>query len=125
MEIKKYRTVDEFVEYIKRIGFEKFREKEYLDIIEKFYQAVDNIKTSEKLCGTGGFRELFKENIGTDLYTLLIKYMEGIEIREIAKKEEDILGIVKNISDSRIKTGGKSYFTDTDLFLFREILKII
>lgn len=114
LEIKKYRTVDEFVEYIKRIGFEKFREKEYLDIIEKFYQAVDNIKTSEKLCGTGGFRELFKENIGIDLYTLLIKYMEGIEIREVAKKEEDILGIVKNISDSRIKTGGKSYFTDTD-----------
>lgn len=114
LEIKSYKTVDEFVEYIKKIGFEKFRESEYLDVVEKFYQAVDNIKTSEKLCGAGGFRELFRENTGTDLYTLLIKYMEGIEIREVEKDEAKLLGIVKNISDSRIKSGGKSYFVDTD-----------
>lgn len=114
MRIREYKTVDEFVDYIKETGFEVFRENNYLDIIEKFYQAVDNIKTSEKLCGNGGFKELFENNTGANLYTLLIKYMEGIEIREVGRKKEDVLGIVKKLSDARMKSGGTSYFVDID-----------
>ena len=59
-EIKEYTSVNEFVEYIKRIGLEKFREENFIDITEKFYQAVDNIKSSERLCGKNGFKVLLK-----------------------------------------------------------------
>lgn len=114
MKIKNFETVDNFVEYIKEIGFEMFRQENYLDIVEKFYQVVDNIKSSEKLCGTKGFKGLFAENMGAGLYTLLIKYMEGIEIREIEREKEEILGSVKSLSEGRIKSGGKSYFIDID-----------
>lgn len=113
-EIKNYTKVDDFVEYIKEIGFEIFRENNYLDIIEKFYQGVDNMKTSEKLCGTKGFREFFSENTGAGLYTLLIKYMEGIEIKEVERDREEVLGSVKPLFEGRLKSGGKSYFTDID-----------
>ena len=114
LKIQKYKTPEEFIEYLKEIGFEKFRENKYLDITEKFYQAMDNIKSSERLCGKNGFAELFGADTGTGLYTLLIKYMEGIEIREIDREKEELLGSVKALGEARLKLGGTSYFIDID-----------
>ena len=118
-EISTYTTVSEFVENIKKIGFEKFREENYLDIVEKFYQAVDNIKSSERLCGKNGFKSLFETGTGANLYTLLIKYMEGVEIKEVERDEKDkILGIIKNISEARLNNfdmkNSETYFIDID-----------
>ena len=118
-EISTYTTVSEFVENIKRIGFEKFREENYLDIVEKFYQAVDNIKSSERLCGRNGFKSLFETGTGANLYTLFIKYMEGVEIKEVERDEKDkILGVVKNISEARLNNfdikNSETYFIDID-----------
>lgn len=115
MEIKDYTTVTEFVEYLKKIGFEKFREVNYEDIVEKFYQVVDNIKSSERLCGDNGFKSLFETGTGANLYTLLTKYMEGIEIKEVTREEEKTVGIIKNISEARNKGSADiKYFIDID-----------
>ncbi len=117
-EIKEYTSVNEFVEYIKRIGLEKFREENFIDITEKFYQAVDNIKSSERLCGKNGFKVLFERETGANLYTLLIKYMEGIEIEEVERDRENVLGTVKNITEARLNFdniySSETYFIDTD-----------
>ena len=117
-EISTYTTVSEFVENIKKIGFEKFREENYLDIVEKFYQAVDNIKSSERLCGKNGFKSLFETGTGANLYTLLIKYMEGVEIKEVEREGDKVLGIIKNISEARLNNfdmkNSETYFIDID-----------
>ena len=117
-EISTYATVSEFVENIKKIGFEKFREENYLDIVEKFYQAVDNIKSSERLCGKNGFKSLFETGTGANLYTLLIKYMEGVEIKEVEREGDKVLGIIKNISEARLNNfdmkNCETYFIDID-----------
>lgn len=117
-EIESYTTVSEFVEHIKNLGFENFRENRYVDIIEKFYEAVDNIKSSEKLCGKNGFKALFQRDLGVNLYTLLIKYMEGIEIKEVERDLDEAIAIVKNMSDVRLNNYGAgnfiTYFIDID-----------
>ena len=117
-EINNYITVTEFVEYIRNIGFEKFREENYIDIVEKFYQAVDNIKSSERLCGNNGFKTLFETSTGANLYTLLIKYMEGIEIKEVERDGDNVLGIIKNMSEARLNfenlKSGDTIFIDID-----------
>ena len=117
-EINGYTTVLEFVENIKRIGFENFREENYIDIVEKFYQAVDNIKSSERLCGENGFKSLFETGTGANLYTLLIKYMDGVEIKEIERNGDKVLGIIKNMNEARLNSydikNGETYFIDID-----------
>ena len=106
------------MENIKKIGFEKFREENYLDIVEKFYQAVDNIKSSERLCGKNGFKSLFETGTGANLYILLIKYMEGVEIKEVEREGDKVLGIIKNISEARLNNfdmkNSETYFIDID-----------
>ncbi|WP_300356561.1 PD-(D/E)XK nuclease family protein [Fusobacterium sp.] len=117
-KISKFLSVTEFVDYIREIGFEKFREENYTNIIEKFYQAVDNIKSSERLCGEDGFKNLFETSTGANLYTLLIKYMEGIEINEVERDGESVLGVIKNISEARLNNEttkmNETYFIDID-----------
>ena len=117
-EINGYTTVLEFVDNIKRIGFENFREENYIDIVEKFYQAVDNIKSSERLCGENGFKSLFETGTGANLYTLLIKYMDGVEIKEIERNGDKVLGIIKNMNEARLNSydmkNGETYFIDID-----------
>ena len=117
-EINGYTTVLEFVENIKRIGFENFREENYIDIVEKFYQAVDNIKSSERLCGENGFKSLFETGTGANLYTLLIKYMDGVEIKEVERNGDKVLGIIKNMNEARLNSydmkNGETYFIDID-----------
>lgn len=115
MEIKKFKSVEEFLIYLKKLGLENFREENYKDIIEKFYQTAVSIKTSEKLCGKKGFETFFGNNVGMSLYTLLIKYMEGIEIKEVERAENDLpLGVIKDIEASKIKMYGKSYFINIE-----------
>lgn len=117
-KISKFTRVDEFLEYIKLLGFENFREENYIDITEKFYEAVDNIKSSERLCGDIGFSSIFSSKTGQNLYTLLIKYMEGIEIREVEKKNDTILGTVKDMSEARLNydslKANETFFIDID-----------
>lgn len=104
-KLKTFKTVSELLEHLKEFGMENFRENNYTDIVEKFYEAIDNIKSSEKLCGSMGFINLFKENIGLNLYTLLIKYMEGIEIREVEKDLTPVLGMIKSMDETRLYNG--------------------
>lgn len=102
-EIKDYTTVSEFIDYIKRLGFNNFEEVNYVDILEKMQEAIGNIKSSEILCGNRGFKRLFKNDIGANLYTLLIKYMEGIEIREVERELDEAVAMIKNMSDVRLR----------------------
>lgn len=111
--LSNYTSIDEFYNYLKEIGLDKFEETNYKDFIDKFYEVLGNIKSSERLCGPLGFKSLFKENIGASIYKLLIKYLEGIEIREVDReKSEKTVGLIKNIEDARLNYGRDSYFID-------------
>ncbi|MGO3801649.1 MAG: PD-(D/E)XK nuclease family protein [Fusobacterium sp.] len=112
-ELSNYKSIDEFYNYLKRIGLEKFQEIQYKDLMEKFYEVLGNIKSSERLCGEVGFNGLFKENVGASIYKLLIKYLEGIEIREVEReKSTETVGLIKNLMDARLNYNKDSYFID-------------
>lgn len=113
IEISSYTKIEEIYKYFKKLGLERFQEYKYLDLMEKFYEVLENVKSSERLLGSNGFKTLFTENIGASIYRLLIKYLEGIEIREVEKeKSENMIGIIKELSDARLNFGKESYYLD-------------
>lgn len=113
LKIKKFNTIENFYEYFKGIGFEKISDEIYIDFIEKFHEVVFSIKSSEILLGKNGFKEIFKKDSGKYIYTLFIKYLEGIELKTIEnEKNKDIIGMIKKIDDSKLNFGESSYFID-------------
>lgn len=110
--LSKFSTTDEFYEYFKTIKLLDYVEINYTNFIEKFNEVFENIKSSENICGISGFKELFKEKTGKSLYTLLIKSLEGIEVKEVEREESNLtIGKIKNIAESRISTSDV-YFVD-------------
>ncbi|MCI6153269.1 MAG: PD-(D/E)XK nuclease family protein [Fusobacterium perfoetens] len=112
-KIEKFKTVDEFYNYFKEIGFENLIENIYTDFFEKFHEVIFNIKSSELLFGKNGFKEIFNKEIGKYLYILLGKYMEGIELESVDKEKTiEIKGIIRDIQESRLNFRGEAYFID-------------
>lgn len=113
LKIKNFKSTNEFYNYFKEIGFEKIADKEYTDFLEKFHEVMFNVRSSETLLGKKGFQEIFKKDCGQYIYTLIIKYLEGIELKSIDKeKNEKFVGFIKNIEEAKINFGDKSYFVD-------------
>lgn len=113
LRIKNFKSTDEFYNYFKEIGFEKIADREYIDFLEKFHEVIFNVKSSEKLLGKKGFQEIFKKDCGQYIYTLIIKYLEGIELKSIEKEKNDkFVGFLKKIEEAKINFGEKSYYVD-------------
>lgn len=113
LKIKEFDSIQKFYDYFKNIGFDKISDVNYTDFLEKFHEVIFNIKSSECLFGENGFREIFKRDSGRYIYTLLIKYLEGIELKSVEnEKNEEFIGIVKKIDEARLNFNEISYFID-------------
>ena len=113
IKIKDFNSIQDFYNYFKNIGFEKISDIDYVDFLEKFHEVIFNIKSSENLFGKKGFKEIFKKDSGRYIYTLLIKYLEGIELKSVEnEKKEEFVGIVKKLDEARLNFNGESYFVD-------------
>ena len=113
IKIKDFTSIQEFYNYFKNIGFEKISDTNYTDFLEKFHEVIFNIKSSETLFGEKGFKEIFKKDSGRYIYTLLIKYLEGIELKSVEnEKNEEFVGIIKKLDEARVNFNEISYFID-------------
>lgn len=113
IKIKDFSSIQDFYDYFKNIGFEKISDIDYVDFLEKFHEVIFNIKSSENLFGEKGFKEIFKKDSGRYIYTLLIKYLEGIELKSVEnEKKDEFVGIIKKLDEARLNFRGESYFVD-------------
>ncbi len=109
--IEKFSSVEEFYNYFQEIGLEKFNLEYYKDFIEKVNEVFFSVRSSETLFGS--FKNIFKGNIGQSLYTLIIKYMEGIEVERVSYKNQEITGgIIRNLDEARVNFNEVNIYVD-------------
>lgn len=113
LKINEFTKVDDFVRYFKEdLNLEKFYEKEYENLFEKFYEAVTLAKTSEYMLGEEEFKKCFSK--GSDIYKLILQYMNNIEINRVKAtyEEGEKKVIVRDMEGAKNRIGRNTYFVD-------------
>jgi adenylate kinase family enzyme len=81
LEISEFKSVKEFIVFFKdKINLFDILEKKYSDIGEKLLEAFSLAISSEFLNGENTLTDIFKTNVSSNIYRLIIKYLENIEL---------------------------------------------
>ncbi|MGL4981124.1 MAG: PD-(D/E)XK nuclease family protein, partial [Fusobacteriaceae bacterium] len=87
-------------------------ENEYIDIIEKFFEALELAQSSENLYGKDGFKNVFSEDLSKNIFNLILKYMNNIEIKSLERENDISVGVVKSLNLAKERRERKIYFVD-------------
>ena len=108
--------VDDIYEYFKKqINLEKFIEKEYGSIFEKFFEIFGIMKSNENMSIHNSFNTYFEGNLGSSLFRLVIQYMKDIVISSNEKVDSES-AIVKNMEAARFARESRSLYKEKKMF---------
>lgn len=116
LTISKFTSVEEYFNFYKNepnlIGL---FEKNYTNIVEKFFEAFTLAKTSELLDEKAGLKSIFIENKSLGILNLIIKYMNNMELNELKPKygkdkKEDKISVIKDLNLAIDRQERESYF---------------
>ncbi|MGL4253187.1 MAG: PD-(D/E)XK nuclease family protein [Fusobacteriaceae bacterium] len=111
--IGKFKKVNDFENFFREdIKIMEIIEPEYTDIMEKFFEALELAQSSENLYGKGGFKSLFSEDLSKNIFNLILKYMNNIEIKSLEREGDSPLAVVKSLNLAKERRERKIYFTD-------------
>lgn len=114
--ILKLKSVDELYNYFKsEISLEKFIQKEYGDVFEKFFEIFGIMKENENMSIHKSFKSYFDGNLGIALLKLTIQYMKDIAITSNEKVDSERV-IIKNIESALYANETKHLFRDQGRF---------
>ena len=110
--ILKLKNVDELYNYFKNeISLEKFIQKEYGDVFEKFFEIFGIMKENENMSIHKSFKSYFDGNLGIALLKLTIQYMKDIAVTSNEKVDSERV-IIKNIESAFYANETKHLFRD-------------
>ena len=110
------KSVDDIYEYFKKqINLEKFIEKEYGSVFEKFFEIFGIMKSNENMSIHKNFNSYFDGSLGNSLFRLVIQYMKDIVIASNEKVDSE-RAIVKNIEAARFARESKSLYKEKKMF---------
>ncbi|MGL6098687.1 MAG: hypothetical protein ACRC0G_03570, partial [Fusobacteriaceae bacterium] len=111
--IGKFKKVEEFENFFREnIKIIDIIENEYIDIIEKFFEALELAQSSENLYGKDGFKNVFSEDLSKNIFNLILKYMNNIEIKSLERENDSSVGVVKSLNLAKERRERKIYFID-------------
>lgn len=114
--ILKLKSVDELYNYFKNeISLDKFIQKEYGDIFEKFFEIFGIMKENENMSIHKSFKSYFDGNLGIALLKLTIQYMKDIAVTSNEKVDSERV-IIKNIESALYANETKHLFRDQGRF---------
>ena len=114
--ILKLKNVDELYNYFKNeISLEKFIQKEYGDVFEKFFEIFGIMKENENMSIHKSFKSYFDGNLGIALLKLTIQYMKDIAVTSNEKVDSERV-IIKNIESALYANETKHLFRDQGRF---------
>lgn len=114
--ILRLKSVDELYNYFKNeISLEKFIQKEYGDVFEKFFEIFGIMKENENMSIHKSFKSYFDGNLGIALLKLTIQYMKDIAITSNEKVDSERV-IIKNIESALYANETKHLFRDQGRF---------
>lgn len=114
--ILKLKSVDELYNYFKNeISLDKFIQKEYGDVFEKFFEIFGIMKENENMSIHKSFKSYFDGNLGIALLKLTIQYMKDIAIASNEKVDSERV-IIKNIESALYANETKHLFRDQGRF---------
>lgn len=114
--ILKLKSVDELYNYFKNeISLDKFIQKEYGDVFEKFFEIFGIMKENENMSIHKSFKSYFDGNLGIALLKLTIQYMKDIAITSNEKVDSERV-IIKNIESALYANETKHLFRDQGRF---------
>lgn len=114
--ILKLKSVDELYNYFKsEISLEKFIQKEYGDVFEKFFEIFGIMKENENMSIHKSFKSYFDGNLGIALLKLTIQYMKDIAVASNEKVDSERV-IIKNIESALYVNETKHLFRDQGRF---------
>lgn len=109
-------SVDELYNYFKNeIQLEKFIQKEYGDVFEKFFEIFGIMKENENMSIHRSFKSYFDGNLGIALLKLTIQYMKDIAVTSNEKVDSERV-IIKNIESALYANESKNLFKDKAKF---------
>lgn len=115
-KILKLNSVDEIYNYFKNvIQLEKFIQKEYGDVFEKFFEIFGIMKENENMSIHKNFKSYFDGNLGIALLKLTIQYMKDIAVKSNEKVDSERV-IIKNIESALYANENKNLFKDRAKF---------
>lgn len=110
------KSVDELYNYFKNeISLEKFIQKEYGDVFEKFFEIFGIMKENENMSIHKSFKSYFDGNLGIALLKLTIQYMKDIAVTSNEKVDSERV-IIKNIESALYANETKHLFRDQGRF---------
>ena len=114
--ILKLKSVDELYNYFKNeISLDKFIQKEYGDVFEKFFEIFGIMKENENMSIHKSFKSYFDGNLGIALLKLTIQYMKDIAVASNEKVDSERV-IIKNIESALYVNETKHLFRDQGRF---------
>ena len=114
--ILKLKSVDELYNYFKNeISLDKFIQKEYGDVFEKFFEIFGIMKENENMSIHKNFKSYFDGNLGIALLKLTIQYMKDIAVTSNEKVDSERV-IIKNIESALYANETKHLFRDQGRF---------
>ena len=114
--ILKLKSVDELYNYFKNeISLDKFIQKEYGDVFEKFFEIFGIMKENENMSIHKSFKSYFDGNLGIALLKLTIQYMKDIAVASNEKVDSERV-IIKNIESALYADETKHLFRDQGRF---------
>ena len=114
--ILKLKSVDELYNYFKNeISLDKFIQKEYGDVFEKFFEIFGIMKENENMSIHKSFKSYFDGNLGIALLKLTIQYMKDIAVTSNEKVDSERV-IIKNIESALYVNETKHLFRDQGRF---------
>lgn len=114
--ILKLKSVDELYNYFKNeISLDKFIQKEYGDVFEKFFEIFGIMKENENMSIHKSFKSYFDGNLGIALLKLTIQYMKDIAVASNEKVDSERV-IIKNIESALYANETKHLFRDQGRF---------
>lgn len=114
--ILKLKSVDELYNYFKNeISLDKFIQKEYGDVFEKFFEIFGIMKENENMSIHKSFKSYFDGNLGIALLKLTIQYMKDIAVTSNEKVDSERV-IIKNIESALYANETKHLFRDQGRF---------
>lgn len=114
--ILRLKSVDELYNYFKNeISLEKFIQKEYGDVFEKFFEIFGIMKENENMSIHKSFKSYFDGNLGIALLKLTIQYMKDIAVTSNEKVDSERV-IIKNIESALYANETKHLFRDQGRF---------
>ncbi|MGL4402201.1 MAG: PD-(D/E)XK nuclease family protein [Fusobacteriaceae bacterium] len=111
--IGRLKKVEEFESFFREnLKIIEIIEPEYTDILEKFFEALELAQSSENLYGKDGFKNLFSEDLSKNIFNLILKYMNNIEVASLERDGSSPLAVVKSLNLAKERRERKIYFTD-------------